>query len=54
VASYLILVILLSAFKVRYRVLIEPLLIVYASILLAPGTHRAAGPAPLDPRKGDA
>jgi hypothetical protein len=53
VASYLLLVILLSAFKVRYRVLIEPLLIVYASILLAPGTHRAAERAPLDPRKGD-
>lgn len=46
VASYLVLILLLSAFKIRYRVLIEPLLIVYASILLAAGTGRAAKPAP--------
>jgi 4-amino-4-deoxy-L-arabinose transferase-like glycosyltransferase len=52
VASYLVLVILLSAFKVRYRVLIEPILIVYASILLAPASARAAGPAPAAPREG--
>jgi hypothetical protein len=34
VASYLLFIILLSIFKIRYRVLIEPILIMYASMFL--------------------
>lgn len=42
VISYLSFFILLAMFKVRYRVLIEPLLIIYGSLLLTGGVKREA------------
>ena len=41
--SYAVLVVLFFLFKFRYRLPIEPVLIIYASMLLAGGRSRAAG-----------
>ena len=41
VASYLVLIVVLSAFKYRYRLLVEPLLIAYAAMLISGGGEEA-------------